>query len=301
MGLRRLGRRLRDVVRNLPGGGGSPVPIPIPIPVPPILSSPIPGTVPLPGGPTLSSNLSIREQFDQAIASVRQGLQLPEVPQEVIDILELRSKLVRKLGQALGGDAEKILADAESITHPISDEAKTAALLGLLKFLETGDANYLQPIVIITIGLLRKARDDLWDKAYPIHDTIIQAMPPELHSVLRKCRMMKLSDVPGTINYPSYAIRQLKQASACALIDLIVFETIPPVDGNHDYAHEFWHLKQFDELGVDEFVKRYLTSDFKPATPGPDGDVNEMEREADYFACKHFFIEKPAYVDHCPV
>ncbi|MBR1296636.1 hypothetical protein [Bradyrhizobium sp. AUGA SZCCT0042] len=289
-------KRWRDKLRKiLPGVGPGPIPIPIPLPIPLPGSGSSPIPLPVPAG----VRLPLQEEFNRAVSSVQQGLKLPE---GATDLLEIRSKLMRKIGQALGGEAEKILADAESYFHPVTDEAKTAALHGLLKWLETGDLNYMQPIVILTIGQLRKARNDLWDKAYPIPASIIQAMPAELHPVLGKCRMMQLSDVPGKINYPNFAVRHLNESQNCTLIDLVVFDPIPPQDTNHDYAHEFWHLHQFDVLGVEEFVKQYLTADFKPKTTGgPDDDVNAMEREADYFACRHFPIPNPAYVDHCPV
>jgi Domain of unknown function (DUF4157) len=223
---------------------------------------------------------------------------------EDIDVMidKARVQLTDEIRSKLGGeDAVGFMRDVDRLSAPLTPQHRAAAFDAIRRFILTGETQYLQPLAALAAGELRKARDDNWHRADPIRPEIISAMPLELHDVMRESKFMPLSKVPGEVNLPDFAIKHLKRASAITLIDLVVFKDIPDhstTQGKHFWAHECYHLRQYKQLGVTDFCKRYIGNAIGFRAKGK--TINPMEEEADLFACRHFRVPKPAYIQACP-
>jgi hypothetical protein len=225
-----------------------------------------------------------------------------------VNIDRARVRITDEIAGRVGGeDAVSIVRDIDRLFAPLTPQHRRAAFEAFIRFLQTGDFQYLQPFATLAAGEIQKARDDNWDAATPIGSDIIGAMPLEIRGLIGHCRYIELSRIPGQLDLPDFAIKHLRKAGAIALIDLVVWEVIPDLSqtmGKHDWAHECHHLRQYADLGVVDFCKRYIgnaTGFRAPGHRGREGKiVNPMEEEADVFACHHFWVAQPRYILACP-
>lgn len=209
----------------------------------------------------------------------------------------VKKALVAKIG---GNAAEAIFNDIERISKPADASTAEAAAFGIGEFIETGDLNALNPFAIELAAEIKRVRDAYWDKASALPPAVVAAMPVEIRSEAASARVIDVSQINGSLNLPSMAINHLGRATALAAIDLIFFKTIPQALTLHDrhlWCHELWHVRQYREWGVEGFSRRYIAEILQNSDPAK----NDVEIAADAFACRHFWVENPAYIPMCPL
>jgi len=218
-----------------------------------------------------------------------------------VDLHNLGQSLTNKIAAKLGGDrAEGVMADLHRITTPLPVETAQAVFNGVNAFIETGDPQHLQPLAHLTAGEVTAARNLLTESAVPVPDEVIAILPEEVRDLARSVRVMEVSQVPGELNLPKTSINHLEQAGAIALIDVIVFKEMPGTVEQHDkhlWAHEMCHIRQYRDWGTTEFATRFAVGELSFKTDAR--PVNPIEDEADVFACKAYFVDKPGYLSSC--
>ena len=210
---------------------------------------------------------------------------------------DLGVQLVANIGGQKAGD---VLADFDRVIQPFPPEDQAATLRGIQDFIKTGDLNSLNPISILTAGEISDARNNLVSHSKPIEEAVINVMPDAVRAVARNCMYLAISDVPGDLNLPKFAIDHLNQAQAITLIDVIVFKSIPDIgtlDGRYVWAHELWHAHQYQLWGVQAFSQKYIVEQIGFHSSG--WKVNAVEVEAIAFGCRNFFVNDPGYGVSC--
>jgi Domain of unknown function (DUF4157) len=220
-------------------------------------------------------------------------------------IENLKRDVVVSIGGQIGGKcAEDFVADFFRVTHPLTDQDKATMLLGVQKFIRTGNKNYLLPLAILAAGEIASARNLVAPKSKAIPSEVISRMPQLVQDIARKSSYLSESDVPGKLNLPAFALNEFNQATAITLVDMIVFKKVPfPIQSTGDlhlWAHELRHALQYETWGLPDFATRYMAEQtgFHSARPGK-AWVNAVEVEAIAFACKSFPVDDPGYGVTC--
>lgn len=254
--------------------------------------------------PSVVVDVAKGKDFEEAVKDV---IEAPvEVAKEVAgakgDIEgELDNVFDRIIDGIAGDEARKVFQDLRRVAKPVDDKTAEAFLGALNKFIETGDFNYLNPLVSLIAGEIQEARDQYWSVAKPIPMDVVNAMPTEIQNYAKQARHIDVSQTSG-LSLPALAANHLKKVRAIVAVDLIFFRGIPSGQGNEDlhfWAHEIFHVKQYSDTGLEGFVKKYIGEEagFRPL--GSEG--NALEVEADLFACRLFPIPNPAYLSGpCP-
>ncbi|HYE17549.1 MAG TPA: hypothetical protein VEA69_03840 [Tepidisphaeraceae bacterium] len=202
------------------------------------------------------------------------------------------------LAQKVGGDAaRKLVLDVRRVTTPFDAQVQKQLVDSTQKFVETLDLEYLNPLVAAMAAELQRARDNHWPQAAPIPAEVISALPPALAEVARGARHIAVAEA-NVLALPTFAIQHFERATAVAVIDLIFFKRTPSsagADDLHYWAHEVTHLRQYRDLTLQGFVKRYVHEELSR------GDrVNALEMEAALDACRHFPVATAPYIGTCP-
>lgn len=206
--------------------------------------------------------------------------------------------LAGRLASRIGGPkAEDFVADVMRLLQPYPLADVAAALRGIQLFIETGNLDALNPLAIVVAGEIAHARNTLWDKAREIPAEVINSLPEELQRRGRVCRYMEAGAVPGNTKLPKIAIDHLGKADAICLIDLIVFRTVPGAATDDDkfyWSHELYHAQQYADWGLEKFAAKYVAEELG-------GGLNEIEEDADRYACHFFPSAHPRYIGVCPI
>jgi len=168
-------------------------------------------------------------------------------------------------------------------------------LASVEQFVETGNFEYLNPVVGLVAAELQRARDDNWKQATPVPARLLNAMPVALHRAVRRSRYLLVKRVQD-LSLPAFAIEHFKKATGVVAIDLVFFKAVLDMGttaGRHYWLHELYHVTQYADKGVVGFAKEYVAGVIR-------GGLNPLEKEADIYACRHFPISRPAYIDKCP-
>ena len=216
-------------------------------------------------------------------------------------VFGLKEEIKGKIAHALGGDgAESAVADISRIVEPLPPDHAVAVLTGVDAFLQTGDLNHLSPLAILMEGEIRTARNLAITSADPIPDAVVAAMPAEVRELCATTKIVQVDKIAGVLNLPKAALGHLSDAGAITLIDVIAFRVVPgavAIEDLHLWAHELWHVRQYKDWGVTEFAKKFAAGTMSFKTP--EHPVNPVEDDADTFACRSFYIEKPGYLPSC--
>ncbi|HYI46901.1 MAG TPA: hypothetical protein VEX35_00400 [Allosphingosinicella sp.] len=207
--------------------------------------------------------------------------------------------IVTGLAGKIGGESAKdVLSDTLRVLQPYPIETLAAAIRGLQLFIETGRLDALNPLAIAVAAEVANARNLLWDSGKAVPADVVAALPEELRGRASICRYIELAAVPGNTKLPKIAIDHLRKATAVCLVDLIVFKAVPgsASDGDRFYwSHELYHAQQYADWGLQKFVTKYVAQEM-------DGDSgNEIEEDADVYACNFFPNAQPHYITACPV
>jgi hypothetical protein len=236
----------------------------------------------------------VRSELDRLRSDER------KIVKGAVHLANAKRELERQLADRVGGnEAVKVVNDIERMTSPIPPEDAAETIQCIIEFLLTGNIKYLNPIYVICAGEILKARNDYWDRARPLDVSVRKAMPASISAEVNGARAISVDSV-SSLSIAKFAIDHFAKASAITLIDLIFFKEIPAVDTNeqkHYWAHELYHVHQYKSLGIEKFIMTYLENFFGFHAPGW---VHPMEREADEFACKNFWIAHPYYIQACP-
>ena len=222
----------------------------------------------------------------------------------VAGIDQLSQNVQQKIAaEVLGPGAADVVADINRIARPWDANLAVAAARAVEQFILTGKFELLNPLAIALAAEIQRCRNALLEQATPVPPAVKAEMPAALQPLIDGVRVIDTSSVPGEINLPSIAISHLRRATAVTLIDVIVFQDIPGVrtDNNrHLWCHEFHHVAQFAQKGVQKFCAEYIGEELSGFEPYETPPGNALEVEADYFACRYFPGATPSYIDQCP-
>jgi hypothetical protein len=213
-------------------------------------------------------------------------------------ITELEAALIQKVG---GNKAKNFFLDLRRVTvsGPVDIQTQKQLMESTQKFVETLDFGYLDPFVAATAGEIQRARDNFWGQAASVPEAVVNSMPTELAELARGTRHMLVADA-NALALPTFAIEHFGLASAVTAIDLIFFRTIPgsaTAEDRHYWAHELTHVKQYRNLSLLGFTKKYVHQEMGKVV-GQVG-INALEVEADKAACAVFPIAQPFYIGSC--
>ncbi len=239
---------------------------------------------------------------DTAVKPLREGVRV------VLDVVKIGSKIKdtilaeanRALGKISGENAQEAFNNLIGVVLLVDEKFLISTLDGIIAFADSGDLDDLNPLYALAAGEIKKSRAQLWPLADEIPEDVLDKMPDELHEILRKSRMIK-GDKTMKLSFPKFSMDA--GTPAIVIDDIIIFKEIPGSEETEDlhlWAHEAYHLLQYKALGVEEFMRTYLALQMAPTSSGGD-TINPMEKEADLFACKHFWVEDPAYLETCPI
>ena len=268
-----LRKEAEDLLQNPP----TPVP-PIPVPVPPFID--------------LTKGKKPEDIAKDAVtAPIRNA---KDAARSIGDVKAQFSGNVAKIVEkSVGKDARHVWEDFNRV-HSLVDERDAEAFLeGLEAFVKTGKVDNINPIVAFIAAEVKKTRDQYWNDATQIPAPIVDAMPPDMKQTARAARYIDVSDI-SDLNLPAFALSHLQRARAVVLIDLIFFHGIPDTNtqrAKHLWAHELLHVKQYQELGYQGFVRDYYGEEAGFKTGG-----NALEIAADLFACRLFPVPNPSYL-----
>jgi hypothetical protein len=300
---------LRDIIRRAfpPRPPRPHLPPPPPLPKPPLPPvADIPKVVLGPGASTVIEVVEGKPVVVAAREAIAAQLTPAVLGADVKAYIEnLKRDVALSIGRQIGGKAaEDFVADFFRVTHPLPDQDKATLLLAVQKFIRTGDMNYLVPLGILAAGEIASARNLVAPRSKAIPSGVISIMPQLVQDSARKSSYLSLSEVPGKLNLPAFAINELHRATAITLVDVIVFERVPSTQtmaDRHLWAHELRHILQYETWGLTDFATRYMAEEtgFHSARPAGGGPwVNAVEVEAIAFACKSFPVDNPGYGGH---
>ncbi|WP_207064063.1 hypothetical protein [Motiliproteus sp. SC1-56] len=198
----------------------------------------------------------------------------------------------------LGSDAKKLHKDFHAVAN-FGQQFGASVAAGANAAVEDEDLNHLSPVVIVAEAHIRMARDQYWNAASPLPDWVVALMPPELVAYAKKARYIEQSEI-GVLTWPNVA---LKERHAIVMGDLIFVDSLTPheteEENNYFWVHEVYHVKQYDEMGMNEFTTAYLGEQQNPSPVGHD-EINRFEREADLIACAKYPVNTGiAYISDC--
>ena len=156
------------------------------------------------------------------------------------------------------------------------------------------------PLYAIIAAEIRRTEAELWPIAKPIPADVISRLPPDLQAAARGARYIEVSRISG-LPVPYLVIGKGARA-AIVVGKVVVFKTVPGSHSNRDmylWTHEAFHLNQYAELGIDQFIRNYLEGQFGVKAEGAKSG-NIMETDADRAACRAFWVAKPGYLIRCP-
>lgn len=206
--------------------------------------------------------------------------------------------------KVLGKNAGNIVADINRIMRPLDPNMAVAAANAVEQFILTGKIELLNPIAIALAGEIQRCRNVMYKKARRVPADVKAAMPAAIRPLIDAVRVVDSSEMPGNLNLPDFALDHLKRATAITLIDVIVFKDIPSArtdNTKHLWCHEFHHVRQYAEKGLEKFCAEYIAEELSGFEPYNSPPGNALEIEADYFACRYFPKATPSYIDRCPV
>lgn len=202
---------------------------------------------------------------------------------------------------SLGSGAGDVVTDIERLLHPIDPNDAAAVAHATQQFIETGDVNYLNPASVLLAAEIVRCRNMVEPLAHGIPEEIKSTLNTEFLSLIETARYLVNADVPGSINLPNFAIRHLDKASAITLVDIIVFKELPSAatpNSRFLWMHELTHVKQYRDMGIQEFCKKYIAEEISFHAEGDGG--NNLETDADRSACRFEPTAQPAYLKSCP-
>jgi hypothetical protein len=257
--------------------------------------------IPLPKIPTPKEILKEADKaFDGVVGAVAKPIK--DVASELSNVEQRVKDVIGDATERLGGEgARALVEDIMRVARPLTYSHAEAVVESVEEFLKTGNLEALNPLATLVAGEMRMVRDTYWDRAHPIDGAVRAAMPAELQVATEKARFISMVEVQAELPIPTFAINHLNRASAIVAIDLIFFKDVPDAEtqeGGHYWAHELWHVMQYNEWGVDGFVRRYLGNEF--GFRGKGSQANAIEEDADRLACRFFRIPNPRYIGVCP-
>lgn len=205
----------------------------------------------------------------------------------------LEAEVLRVVG---GQKTKSLFLDIRRImAGPTGPQEAANYVAAVDQFVQTGDLSYLDPIIAAFAAEIKQVRENYWAQASAIPREVVAAMPTEVRGVADQGRWILVEDV-NSISAPSIAIDHLDKALGFVALDLLIVKRrvgAGTISERHFWAHELFHMKQYQTMGLVPFAKRYWHHSISGS------GVNPIEEEADRFACAHF-PSQPAYISKCP-
>jgi hypothetical protein len=220
--------------------------------------------------------------------------------------LEDKTRAVtEKLAQKIGGEkARQFIQDFNAISSFLGDARFVDTTLdGIDAFLKTGEITYLNPFALHIANQLKYIYDKIKNMAHSLPGDILEALPSEVRQIAAGATWLTEQEADiGHMSAPHVAFGR-RDVGAMTIFDIIVWQTIPPSAngaGLHTWSHELFHVRQYRDAGnIEKFIARYIANElgFKSGS-----DENEMEVDADLFACRFFPQGQPHYLpgNVCP-